>query len=271
MEYFVLAGIMLVTGLIGGVLAGLLGVGGGIVIVPVLEVALGFAGVDPAVRMHVAVGTSLATIIPTSIASSRAHFRRQSVDLTLVRRWAVFIFGGAVAGTLIAGQVESWVLAAVFATIALLVAIKMLLPLDNYTVAEDVPPAPFGLALPVAIGGFSTMMGIGGGTLTVPILTLLSRPIHLAVGTGALFGLLISVPGTLGFVVTGWANPLCPPASLGYVNLLGLAVIAPATVLAAPYGAKVAHSLTGRRLSILFGCFLAIVSLRMFYQAVVNH
>ena len=130
---------MILTGAVGGVLAGLLGVGGGIIIVPMLEFALGFVGVDPAIRMHVAVATSLATIIPTSISSSMAHFKRQAVDVSLAKNWAPWIFIGALAGTWVASQVHSRVLSGIFAGVAFLVALKMILPLDNKTLADKVP------------------------------------------------------------------------------------------------------------------------------------
>lgn len=261
---------MLATGVVGGVLAGLLGVGGGIVIVPVLEFALGVAGVDPSIRMHVAVATSLATIIPTSIASSRAHHARGAVDLGLVKSWGLPILLGSVFGTWVAAQVNSTVLAAVFAVIALLVALKMMLPLQDKVIAKNVPTGMVGAPLPFSIGTLSSMMGIGGGTLSVPILTLLSKPIHQAVGTAALFGLVISLPGTIGFVVGGWNNPNLPMASLGFVNIIGFFIISPATVIAAPLGAKIAHMLTRRQLSIAFGLFLLIVGIRMLYRALMG-
>jgi len=266
-DYLLLAVAMLITGGVGGILAGLLGVGGGIIIVPVMEAALTYLGVDEAIRMHVAVATSLATIIPTSIASSRAHHRRQSVDLDLVRRWAVFVLLGAMAGTVIASQVHSNVLAMVFAIVALLVAVKMILPLEGRTVAGDVPKGFFVPAIPAGIGVVSSMMGIGGGTLSVAILTLFNQPIHRAVGTSALFGLAISLPGTVGFMLTGLDDPRVPPGSIGYVNLIGFAFISPATFLAAPLGAAIAHRLSKRHLGLLFGAFMVIVSVRMFYRA----
>tara|TARA_R110002096_G_scaffold435770_1_gene662530 strand:+ start:2321 stop:3145 length:825 start_codon:yes stop_codon:yes gene_type:complete len=262
--------LMLATGVVGGILAGLLGVGGGIVIVPVLEFALGVAGVDPGIRMHVAVATSLATIIPTSIASSRAHHARGAVDFGLVKSWGASILLGSVFGTWIASQVNSTVLAAVFAVIALLVALKMMLPLQDKVVAKNVPTGVVGIPLPFSIGTLSSMMGIGGGTLSVPILTLLSKPIHQAVGTAALFGLVISVPGTIGFVVGGWNNPSLPLGSFGFVNIIGFLIISPATVIAAPFGAKIAHMLTRRQLSIAFGLFLLIVGIRMFCRALIG-
>ena len=266
-QWLVLAVTMLATGCVAGVLAGLFGIGGGIVIVPVLEAALGFLGVDAAIRMHVAVATSLATIIPTSISSARAHHQRQSVDVEIVKRWAIFVLLGALLGAWIASQVHSRVLALVFATLALLVAAKMAFLAETRNLTEEVPRAPWVPVIPAAIGCFSSMMGIGGGTFSVMTLTLFNEPIHRAVGTAALFGLVISLPATAGFVVAGWGDVRIPPGSLGYVSLVGFACIAPATVLAAPIGAKIAHGLSQKRLSMLFGAFLLIVSLRLFYRA----
>ena len=258
---------MLATGCVAGVLAGLFGIGGGIIIVPVLEAALGFLGVDPAIRMHVAVATSLATIIPTSISSARAHHRRKSVDFDIVRRWAIFVLIGALLGAWIAAQVHSRVLAMVFAALALLVALKMVFLPETRNLTDAVPRGPLVTAIPTAIGCFSSMMGIGGGTFSVMTLTLFNEPIHRAVGTAALFGLIISLPGTVGFIATGWGDVRLPPGSLGYVNLVGFALIAPATVLTAPIGAKIAHDLSQKRLGMFFGAFLLVVSLRMFYRA----
>src|SRR5210317_186424 len=268
MEQWIVLGVaMLATGTVAGVLAGLFGIGGGIVIVPVLETALGFAGVDPAIRMHVAVGTSLATIIPTSISSARAHHRRQSVDVEIVKRWAIFVLVGALLGAWIASMVHSDVLAIVFATLAFLVALKMLFMPESRNLTEEVPHGVLVPVIPTAIGCFSSMMGIGGDTFSVMTLTLFNEPIHRAVGTAALFGLVISLPGMLGFVAAGWADPRIPASSLGYVNLIGFACIAPATVLAAPLGAKIAHGISAKRLNMLFGAFLIIASIRLFYRA----
>lgn len=266
-QWLILGAAMLATGTVAGVLAGLFGIGGGIVIVPVLETALGFIGVDPAIRMHVAVGTSLATIIPTSISSARAHHQRDSVDVEIVKRWAIFVLLGALLGAWIASQVHSDVLAIIFASLAILVAVKMLVFPDSRNLTEGVPRGPLVPIIPTAIGGFSSMMGIGGGTFSVMTLTLFNEPIHRAVGTAALFGLVISLPGMLGFAVAGWGDPRIPAGSIGYVSLVGFACIAPATVLAAPLGAKIAHGFSAQRLNMLFGAFLIIASLRLFYRA----
>jgi len=266
-ELIILAVAMLATGCVSGVLAGLFGIGGGIVIVPVLEGALGVLGVDPAIRMHVAVATSLATIIPTSISSARAHHRRGAVDLDIVRRWAVFIFLGALLGAWIASQLHSRVLAIVFASLALLVALKMIFMADSRNLTDDIPRGPWVPAIPAFIGCASSMMGIGGGTFSVMTLTLFNQPIHRAVGTAALFGLVISLPGAIGFIITGFNDARVPVGNLGYVSLIGFALIAPASVLTAPLGARIAHGFSARRLSLLFGAFLIVAAARLFYRA----
>ena len=266
-EALPLVAMMLVTGIVGGLLAGLLGVGGGIVIVPMLELALTILGIDPAIRMHVAVATSLAIIIPTSIASTRAHHSKGAVDFTLLRSWGAPILLGAMLGTWVASQTDSNTLATIFGTVALLVAVKMMLPLENKTLSPSVPTGLLGATIPLSIGTLSSMMGIGGGTFSVSILTLMSKPIHKAVGTAALFGLLISLPGTAGFIAAGWGHPSLPVGSLGFVNSIGFLLISPMTVFAAPVGAKIAHKLSQRHLSIAFGFFLFLVGARMIYRA----
>ncbi len=266
-EVLTLAAMMLLTGAVGGVIAGMLGVGGGIVIVPVLDLVLASLGIDSSVRMHVAVATSLATIVPTAISSSRAHRAKGAVDGDQLRRWGVAIFFGAIAGVLLASRVSGDVLSAVFGTVALLVAIKMLLPLEGKHIAEVIPAGPVGQLIPFGIGGISSMMGIGGGTLSVPVMTLFNFPIHRAVGTAALFGLMISAPATIAFIATGWNVSGLPPGSLGYVNLIGLAIIAPASFVTAPLGARIAHALSRRQLGVLFGLFLTVVAVRMLVRA----
>lgn len=256
---------VIASGLLGGLVAGLLGVGGGIVIVPVLEFALGAAGVDPRITMNIAVATSMATIIPTAIVSSRAHTRRGSVDFGIVRAWAAPIVLGALLGSLAVARFEATVLAAIFGIAALAVAAKMLLPLEHVVVAQDVPRSWAGAWLPGAIGCLASLMGVGGGTLGVPVMTLCNIPIHRAVGTAALLGLWISVPATLGFLVARPDIPT-PLSTVGYVNLVGFALIAPASVIMAPLGARLAHSLSRRHLSIAFGAFLLVVAARMLYR-----
>lgn len=269
-EQWLLLGLgMLATGCVAGVLAGVFGIGGGIVIVPVLEFVLGFAGVDAAIRMHIAVATSLATIVPTSLSSARAHHKKQAVDLSIFKRWAAYVFVGSLCGVWIASQVTSDMLAMVFAAFALLVALKMMLLPKSRQLASDIPSAAWVPAIPTAIGATSSMMGIGGGTFSVLVLTLFNQPIHRAIGTAALLGLVISLPGTAAFILSGWGDPRMPAGNLGFVSLIGFALIAPTTVLAAPVGARIAHAFSARTLSLLFGIFLLIASIRFFSRAFV--
>jgi uncharacterized membrane protein YfcA len=256
---------LLVTGVIAGILAGLLGGGGGIVIVPVLYHLFTMLGIDEEVRMHVTVGTSLATIIPTSIMSSRAHLQGGSLDLALIKRLMPSVIVGVLAGSVAARYLSGSVLAAVFATVALVVALNMAFKREGFALSKGLPGAVGTSLLGGGIGGISTLMDIGGGTLSVPILNALRVPMHTAVGTGAMLGMVISFPGALAFLINGLDVPGRPPLSLGYVNLLGMAMIVPATIATTGRGARIAHTINARRLRQLFAVFLVLTSLRLFY------
>jgi uncharacterized membrane protein YfcA len=254
------------AGVAGGLLAGLLGVGGGIVIVPALDLALTLAGVDPSVTLHVAVATSMATIVPTSISSSRSHARRGALERSVIRRWSLPIVLGSLAGSLLGSRVDARLLAGLFAGVALLAALKMLLPLDRAVLRDSVPGGPAGAVLPASIGVVSAMMGIGGGTFSVPSMTLCGVPVHKAVGTAALLGLWISVPATVGYLLADSSGMAMPAWTVGLVSLPGFAVVAPVAWFVAPVGAHLAHSLDRRWLSAAFGAFLLVVALRMLYR-----
>lgn len=260
------AAVLLGTGLVAGVLAGLLGVGGGIVIVPVLFNLFPYLGIDESIRMHLAVGTSLATIIPTSIMSMRAHNKKGAVDWDLLKSWAVAIAVGVLVGTFLGAWAKGWVLTAVFGAVAILVSINMAFRKEGMTVADQLPGGIVRQAIAAIIGMFSVMMGIGGGTLTVPILTAVSYPIRRAVGTASAIGLIIAVPGTIGFIASGLTAANLPPYSFGYANGIGFALIVPATMLAAPWGAKIAHAIKPEWLRKAFALFLFLTALRMFYS-----
>lgn len=261
--------LLAITGLAGGTLAGLLGVGGGIVVVPVLYWVFGYLNIDPAVRMHLAVGTSLATIVPTSIRSARAHARRQAFDPVIFRRWAPAMAVGALLGTWLATLADFAALTAVFGVVGLVMAIQMGLGNPDWRLAGSLPRGIAGSGiLPALIGGLSAMMGIGGGTLSVPAMTLCGSPVHKAVGTAAAFGLVISLPAAAGFMVGGWNAAGLPPMSLGYVNGLGLLIIAPTTLLSVPLGVHLAHTLSQNNLRRAFGVFLGITACRMLWDAV---
>ena len=259
---------LLATGAIAGVLAGLLGVGGGIVIVPVLFWLAGILGVSPEVAMPMAVGTSLATIIPTSISSARAHRKRGSVDVDLLKAWAPAVFVGALIGGVLAGFVSGMFLTALFGAVALLVAINLALP-RTIVLAEDLPQGLVArTTVPTGIGVFSALMGIGGGTLSVPILSAFSYPVHKAIGTAAALGLVIAVPAVCGFIWAGWGADLRPPLSFGYVSVPAAVLIFSMSVLTAPYGSGLAHRLDAKPLKRLFALFLFVTAMRMLWQVV---
>lgn len=259
--------LLLATGAVAGLLAGLLGVGGGIVVVPVLYYVFSWLGFDEDVRMHVAVGTSLATIIPTSIRSARAHHARGAVDVALLRRWTPAMLCGAIAGVVLVSSAEFHVLVTVFGIVALLVALHMAFGRREWHVAAAPPAGPIGWLVAGSIGILSAMMGIGGGTLSVPVLTMSGLPMHRAVGTAAAFGMAISIPAALGLVAGGLGVARLPPFNVGYVNLLGLALIVPTTTLLAPLGARLAHALPQARLRQAFALFLGITAVRMLWDA----
>ena len=256
---------LVATGLIAGIIAGLLGVGGGIVIVPVLYYVFTALGIDDDTRMHLAVGTSLGTIVLTSIRSVRAHHKRGAVDWALLKRWAPAVVAGVLIGTAVAGFVSGEVLTGVFATIALVVAANMAFGKESWKLGETMPSRPTQWTIAGLIGFFSSLMGIGGGTFGVTIMTLYGKTARAAVATSAGLGLLISVPGVIGFIIAGWGEPSLPPFSLGYLNLIGLALIVPLSVLAAPWGAHLAHTINQKTLIRAFALFLVITSIRMFY------
>ena len=259
-----LLAIAVTAGIFGGILAGLLGVGGGIVIVPALYLALSTAGMDPAITMQVAVGASLATIVFTSLSSGYGHFKRGAIDMDLLKLWAPSLLVGVVIGALLGGYVSGLILVGVFATVAALVALDMI-----FRKTKD-DPTPRGFAKPiwavlgVVTGGLSAMMGIGGGTIGVPLLNFLGYDIRRAVGTSAAIGFIIGLPGAVVYALTGLGAEGLPPFSLGYVNLAAAAIIIPLTSSFAHVGVKLAHSIPRRALRFAFGIFLMVTSLRMF-------
>jgi uncharacterized membrane protein YfcA len=261
-----LAAAMALTGLVSGTLAGLLGVGGGIVIVPVLFNVFPLFGIPEAVQMKLAVGTSLATIIPTSIQSARKHFAKGTMDVALLRSLAPSIATGVLIGTLLAVWLRGEALTLVFAAVAVVVALNMGFTGVEWRLRESFPQGAPRHGIGGFIGGVSAMMGIGGGTVGVPILSMFGAPIRAAVATASAFGIIIAIPATVGFVWAGWGNALLPPASLGYVNLIGFALMVPTSMLAAPWGVKLAHSIPPLLLKRLFAAFLAVTSLRMFWS-----
>lgn len=258
---------LLLVGIIAGILAGLLGVGGGIVIVPALFYVFVALDYPPETLMHVCVATSLATIVLTSLRSVAAHKKKGAVDVALLKSWAPYIAIGAVVGVVAADYLKSSALMVVFGVAAFVVAMHMAFGKAHWRIANAPPQGAAKGGIATGVGFLSVLMGIGGGTFGVPLLTLCNVAVHRAVATAAGFGLIISIPAVIGFIISGVGAPDRPPFTLGYVNLPAFAIIVPMTVLCAPYGVKLAHSLNPKPLKLLFAFFLAVTALNMLRKA----
>jgi uncharacterized membrane protein YfcA len=262
-ELAMLAAVIVAGGIVTGILAGLFGVGGGGIIVPVLYEIFRAVDVPDEVRIQLCVGTSLAIIIPTSIRSFRAHRSRGHLPVEILRAWALPVIVGIVIGGAVAAFAPSFVFKIAFVVIALVMGAKFLFASDRWRISDELPGRAGMAGYGLMIGLYSALMGVGGGSVTAAILTLHGKPIHVAIGLSAGMGVIISVVGTIGFVLAGLPHQaLLPPLSLGFVSLIGFALMAPLSSLAAPLGARIAHALPKRKLEIAFGIFLWLVALR---------
>jgi len=260
--YLPMIAALVIASICAGVLAGLLGVGGGIIIVPALFWLFSFVDFDSALAMHTAVGTSLATIIATSISSMRAHNKKGAVDWSLFKRWLPTLAIGALLGGVLAKFISSEFLVLLFACVAVYVAINLLRP-KGKTIAKELPSNIIQRMIAACIGVVSALMGIGGGTFAVPTMVAFSYPTHRAVGTAAALGLVIAIPATLGFIYSGWGKEGLLPLSLGYVNIVAVLIILPFTIMFAPLGAKLAHALPEKMIKRAFAVFLLLTACRM--------
>jgi uncharacterized protein len=262
-ELLLLAALIIVAGFVTGILAGLFGIGGGALIVPVLYEVFRVLGVPDEVRFQLCVGTSIAIIVPTNVFSYFTHRGKGAVMMDVVRAWAVPAVIGVAAGSAIAAFASGAVLKLAFVLIATVIAFKLLFGRETWRLADDLP-GPAGMAAyGVFVGLAASLMGISGGSVSNMILTLYGKPIHKAVATSAGLGVPITVAGTIGYILAGLPQQsLLPPLSLGFVSLIGFALMAPVSSFTAPYGARLAHALSKRRLEIAFGCFLLAVCIR---------
>ncbi len=261
-EIAFLAAALAGAGALTGILAGVFGVGGGALIVPVLYELFRILDVPEETRMPLCVGTSLAVIIPTSLRSFRAHRARGAVDMKILRAWVVPTILGVLVGSFVARYAPPALFKIAFITIAGLAATRLILNL-KWHLGDAVPEGPTLTIFGFVNAFLSALMGIGGGQLATMFMTFYGRTIHQAVATSSGVGVLISIPGAIGFVLAGWDKPFLPPLSLGFVSLIGLAAFAPVSVLTAPLGVRIAHALTKRKLEMAFGIFLLLVSLRL--------
>lgn len=245
-----------------GFLAGLFGVGGGGISVPVFYEVFLALGYSPGVAMPVAVGTSLAVIIPTSVMSARGHHAKGTLELDVLRVWAVPILLGVVLGAVIARYAPPEVFQAVFVCIAGLNAAKLITGGHGWHLRDTLPGATVMRLSGTSIGLISAIMGIGGGAISNLFLTLCGMPIHRAVSTSAGVGVLIAIPGTIGYVLAGLGKTGLPPLSLGYVSIAAFALTIPTSLLTTRFGVALAHRLSRRKLELAFGSFLTLVAAR---------
>jgi uncharacterized protein len=262
-ELALLAAAILVGGVITGILAGLFGIGGGAVIVPVLYEVFRILGVPEEVRMQLCVGTSLAIIVPTTIQSYRAHRAKGAVIENIVRQWALPAIVGVGAGSMLAAFAPGAVFKLAFVVIASAIAAKLLFGRESWRVADALPGHVAMAGYGFLVGLCSALMGVSGGSVSNMVLTLHGKPLHNAVATSAGLGVPITIAGTIGYMLAGLPHQaLLPPLSIGFVSLVGLVLMAPVSSFTAGYGARLAHALSKRRLEIAFGIFLLAVSAR---------
>jgi uncharacterized protein len=258
-----LAAAIVAGGVLTGLLAGLFGIGGGGVIVPVLYEVFRALGVQDDVRMQLCIGTSIAIILPTTIRSYLAHRARGVALPQVIREWTVPAVIGVGCGAIIAALAPSAVFKLAFVVIASFIAAKLLFVGDRWNFGKDLPGKGPMTLYGFAIGLCSSLMGVSGGSLSNIVLTLYGKTIHQAVATSAGLGVPITIAGTVGYILAGLPHQaLLPPLSLGFVSLIGVAVMAPVSSFIAPYGARFAHVMSRRTLEIAFSIFLLSVSLR---------
>jgi uncharacterized membrane protein YfcA len=266
-ELIELALMLVAVGALSGFFAGIFGIGGGAILVPVLYECFRLAGVPLEARMPLCIGTSLAIIIPTSIRSFRAHHARGAVDMTVLKRWWLPIVIGVIAGSVVARYAPERLFKLVFAGVAWSAAARLLLARDNWKFGDELPKGPLMRFYGFLVGLLSTLMGIGGGLFSNLLMTFYGRPIHQAVATSSALAVLISIPGALGYVYAGWpaaarypdVTALQWPFAVGYVSLIGAVLVMPTSLLTAPLGVRAAHAMSKRRLEMAFGTYLFIV------------
>ena len=251
---------LLIAGGVVGFLAGLFGIGGGTVIVPVLYEAFGLLSVSEDVRMQLCIGTSLAIIVPTSISSFATHWKKRAVDADVLKAWIAPIILGVLVGVLSAHYASPAAFKLAFVAIALLTAVRLLwvdlLPRLGSDLPGGIQMAGYG----VAIGASSALVGIGGGLVANIVMTLHGRSIQQAIATSSGIGIIVAIPGALGYVVAGWGSSGLPPLSLGFVSLIGLLLLMPASLITANAGAATAHRLPKQQLERMFAAYLIFVS-----------
>lgn len=259
--------LLLVTGALAGVLAGLLGVGGGIVLVPSFFYVFQYLGYSGPQLMQVCLATSLATIIVTSMRSVLSHNKKGAVDWDILRKWAPGIVVGAIAGVFVAASLRSTTLQMIFGTLGIVIGAYLGLGRAEWRLGQVMPQGKIRALLSPLVGFLSVLMGIGGGSFGVPLMSLYGTPIHRAVATAAGFGVIIAVPSVAGFLLIEIEAASKPPFTIGAVNFAAFGVIIMMTLLTAPLGVKLAHAMNPKPLKRVFAVFLTLVALNMLRKA----
>ena len=250
---------LLITGVFSGLIAGLLGVGGGLIIIPVVFYILNFYGFSIDIIMHVAIASSLGVIFFTSLSSIYSHYKLNNIDLDVIKKWFIGVVFGSIFGAIFASSINGNILVIIFVVIASIVAISMFLS-KSIVLANDIPRNFFlNNIVSFLIGYFSVLIGIGGGSFSVPILISFGKNIHRAVGTSASIGFFIALPGFITYASTGWMIEGLPKYSLGYVNLPIVLTVASISVLTAPLGAKLSNKANKKTLKKIFSIFLLLI------------
>jgi uncharacterized membrane protein YfcA len=273
-ELLELALMLVAVGALSGFLAGVFGIGGGAILVPVFYECFRLAGVPLEVRMPLCIGTSLAIIIPTSIRSYRAHRARGAVDMEILQAWWLPVLIGVIAGSVTARYAPERLFKIVFVMVAWSAAARLLLARETWKFGDDFPTGVLMKTYGFLVGLLSTLMGIGGGLFSNLLMTFYGRPIHQAVATSSALAVLISIPGALGYVYAGWpaaarfpdVAALQFPFALGYVSLIGAVLVMPTSLLTAGFGVRAAHAMSKRTLETAFGCYLLIVGSRFVFS-----
>ena len=269
-DLFELALLLVAVGMLSGFLAGVFGIGGGAVLVPVFYECFRLAGVPLEARMPLCIGTSLAIIIPTSIRSWRAHHNRGAVDMEILKAWWLPVLVGVIAGSVTARYAPERLFKIVFVAVAYSAAVRLLFSRETWNFGADFPRGLLMNIYGFIVGLLSTLMGIGGGLFSNLLMTFYGRPIHQAVATSSALAVLISIPGAIGYVYAGWpaaarfpdVAALQWPFALGYVSLIGAVLVMPTSLLTAPLGVRAAHAMSKRALEMAYGCYLLIVASR---------
>ncbi len=267
-DFLIIIFVLFGVGAIAGIAAGMFGIGGGVVIVPALYYLAPLIGFHGTYEMQMIMGTTLATIVFTGISSSYSHLKYKEVSWEVIRKWTPAMFIGALIGAYLNTLADASVLTAIFAVFCILIGLKMFFSVGEKPLFKSLPNFFANQGIASFIGAFSAMMGVGGGTLSVPSLTAFNYSIKVASGTSSLLGSIVALAGSAGYIIAGWDITDLPAHSIGFINWLALLLIVPASMLFAPLGTRIAHKMSNTSLEKLFAVILWVSSAKMLYNVI---